>query len=99
MTTKPYLFGRFYFEDRHRAAVIKQGSKLLTIVFLDDSGLRTIIAPLSDIRYLEEMANTDDELNRVKGVARQLLRKSPLTGLKREMTKKARGVLEEILNL
>ena len=99
METKAYLFGRFHFEDQHRAAVIKQGTKLLTIVFMDDTRLRTIIAPLSDIRYLAEMANTDDNLPKVKAACRQLLKKSPLTGLKREMTKKARGVLKEILDL
>lgn len=99
MKTKPYLFGRFHFEDQYRAAFIKQGTKLLHIVFMDDTRLRTIIAPLSDIRYLSEMANTDDDLPRVKAACRRLLKKSPLTGLKRETTKKARGVLKEILDL
>lgn len=99
METKPYLFGRFHFEDQNRTALIKQGTKLLHIVFLDDSHVRCIIAPLSDVRYLTEIANTDDAPRIVKRAARRFLKKSPLTGLKRETTKKARGVLEEILTL
>lgn len=96
---KPFLFGRFHFEDQHRAAVIKQGRVLLHIVFMDDTRLRTIIAPIQDVKYLKEIANTDDDLPRVKAACRRLLKKSPLTGLKRETTKKARGVLKEILDL
>lgn len=96
---KPYLFGRFHFEDQHRAAFIKQGTKLLTIVFMDDTRIRNIIAPLTDLRYFTEMANTDDNLRRVKAAARRMIKKSPITGLKREMTRKAKGVLLEILDL
>ena len=99
MESKPFLFGRFHFEDQYRMALIKQGTKLLHIVFLDDTHVRCIIAPLAEVRYLKEEANTDDSPRVVKTAARKFLKKSPLTGLKREMTKKARGVLKEIIDL
>lgn len=99
MESKPFLFGRFQFEDQFRAALIKQGTKLIHIVFLDDTHVRCIFAPINELRYFEEMYNTNDAPRKVKSVARRFLKKSPLTGLKREMTKKARGVLKEIIDL
>ena len=87
------------YEDQHRFALIKVGTKLIHVVSLYDTGLRCIIAPKEDIRYLKTEATSDSNLRLLKKRARQFKRKSPLTGLKREMTVKARGLLEEILNL
>lgn len=94
-----FLSGNFLYEDQHRFALIKVGTKLIHVVSLYDTGLRCIIGPKSDLRYLREEANSETNLPLLKKRARQLSRKSPLTGLKREMTVKARGVLDEILNL
>jgi hypothetical protein len=59
----------------------------------------TGLAPVTDLRYFYEEANSDTDLTYVKAHAERLLKESPLTGLKREIGRKARGVLEEIMNL
>lgn len=80
-------------------AFIKVGTKLLHITFLADTGVRCIIAPKTELIYLEQRLSSDDAPTLLKREARKFLKKSPLTGAKREMTVKARGVLEEILRL
>jgi hypothetical protein len=96
---RPFLYGRFHFEDQFRQALIKQGTKLIHIVHLDDFFVRARIAPLSDLRYFKEELNSEDDLRKIKKRARQFKKKSPMVGLKREMTKKAKRIIDEVLDL
>lgn len=91
------MSGRFHFEDQFRTVVIKENEKTIEIVFLDDTGVRWALRPREELRYLKE-----HEIGNVRFLqerVRYFMKKSPLTGAKREMTAKARGVLKEILQL
>ena len=95
-----FLSGRFHFEDQFRQVLVKRGTKLIHLVYLDDFRVSCMTAPISELRYLnEEGLDLIDNKPLLKRRARQFLKKSPLVGAKREMTKKAKGVLQEILDL
>jgi len=72
---------------------------MFLILFLDENSVRMGNKIQQELRYFREETNSDEDVHLLKKRARIFLRKSPLTGLNREMTMKVRGVLDEILNL
>jgi len=92
-----YMYGRMAFEDGLRPVIMKRGTKLFHAFFVDSSAISRRYVLLKEEKYFDEWANSNDNMKEVKRVARFMIHKSRISGIKREMTKATRKVFREIL--
>lgn len=97
MNKPKYVYGTHRFDDGVRPVLMKRGTKYYTAICVDSNWLFKRHIPFCDERYFKEIANSDDNLAKIKVVARFLKGRSKLTGLKREMTKAIKTILKEML--
>ena len=99
MNEPKFVFGVMHFEDGVRPVLMKRGTKYYTAVCIDSHMLYKRMVLFSEGKYFKEKANSDDNLPKIKVVARFLIGRSKLTGMKREMPKAVRKILKEALSL
>ena len=95
--TSKYLYGLLHFEDGFRPVIMKRGTKQFFSYFIDGATIVRRYVLFKEEKYFQEYANSDENLKEIKRVARVMLNRSKVSGLKREMTMATRKALNEVL--
>ena len=97
MDEPKFVYGVMHFEDGVRPCLMQRGTKYYTAICVDSHALYKRMVLFTEIKYFQERANSDTNLRKIKVVARFLLSRSVLTGMKREMPKAVRKIMKEAL--
>lgn len=94
-----FTIGLMKYDDGVHPILIWKGRKFFHSFYLDGIKIVRRYILFNEVKYFTTYFNSDDNPKEVKKIARFYLTKSKLTGLKREMSKTTKSILNKALEL
>lgn len=90
--------GQMHFEFGVKPALLIPGRKYYTAIYIDGTYVRSAIVIEADKKkYFKAITQSDTAPRKIAAHVRYMLKKSPITRMKREMNKKTKFILRGIL--